>query len=253
MSSLPPLTLNYSNQLASITFNRPEKRNAFSSDMLRLLSDALDELEQKNDHSVLVLRGSNGHFCSGWDFNEFEEMTEKGLEHLENTFLEHLSILNRLEAHSKLVISIVEGSVMGFGFSLMARSDITLCASNSHFAFPELDIGIVPSIVMIDVHRFVNPKTALEWVTSGRQISAEEVAQVGLVSKLIPPSSSFNEVVDTTIKEIAKKSPEAISITKSTFHKFGSLSPSEIEKLASQVAADSLCNPIMLKSAKAIK
>ncbi len=245
--------LNYSNNLASITFNRPEKRNAFSSDMLRQLSDALDELEHRNDHSVLVLRGSNSHFCSGWDFNEFEKMRSKGQKSLQNEFHEHLGILNKLERHSKLVVALIEGSVAGFGFSLAARCDITLGASDCLFALPEIKLGIVPAIVMIDLHRLVTPKIAMDWLASGRVISPEEALHHGLLSRIIPPNVSFEEAIENTLKEFSEKSPLVIEKIKSTLHEFASCSQFETEKLASKVAADSIFDSTAAEGLAAFK
>ncbi len=249
----PLIKLNFSDRLATITFNQPQKRNAFSSDMMKQFDEAIDTVSKKNNCNVLVLRGADGNFCSGWDFDEFEKMRSEGQKSLQNEFHKHLEILDKLERHSKLVVALIEGSVAGFGFSLAARCDITLGASDCHFSLPEIRLGIVPAIVMIDLHTLVTPKIALDWLASGRVISPEEALHHGLLSRIIPPNVSFEEAIENTLKEFSEKSPLVVEKIKSTLHDFASCSPIETEKLASEVAADSIFNSTAAEGLAAFK
>lgn len=162
------LDLEIRDGVANITLNRAKQRNAFTSAMIEALDTMLDKIDADKNCRVIVLRGKGGHFCSGWDFNDIHAMRSRGDDALQQQFKTNLEVLNKLENHSRVTISLVEGAVMGFGFSLVARSDIVLAPESCVTALPEIALGIVPAIVMVDAQRVLPQKTALEWVLSGR-------------------------------------------------------------------------------------
>ena len=210
------LKLSVAQGIASIRFDRPEQRNAFNSNMITALGEALDQLADTPDCRLIVLRGSGGHFCAGWDFHELTRMQAQGEGALRDQFAANLAVLDELERHPKVVICLLEGSAMGFGFSLVARSDVVLATDSCQLALPEIALGIVPAIVMLDVQQAVTPKFAVDWLLSGRRLGAEEALRAGLVSRVFP-AGEFDTAVEAALQQIVGYSPTVLSQTKALF------------------------------------
>jgi enoyl-CoA hydratase/carnithine racemase len=225
--------------VANITFNRVKQRNAFTSTMIEALDMALDQIDADENCRVIVLRGKGGHFCSGWDFNDIHAMRSQGDDALQQQFKTNLDVLNKLENHSRVTISLVEGAVMGFGFSLVARSDIALAPESCRTALPEIALGIVPAIVMVDAQRVLPQKIALEWLLSGRTIDAQEALRAGFFTR-VTAAADFEEVAKTSVQQIAAYSPATLARTKKLFRQLIPLSSEQAELVAIDTAIDAL-------------
>lgn len=236
------LLLERTGGVTTLRFNRPRQRNAFTSGMTTALGEALESLAGDSDCRVIVLRGVAGHFCSGWDFNELDAMRSSGDVALANQFSENLKVLDRLEHHPKVTVSLVEGSTMGFGFSLAARSDLVLATDTSRFALPEISLGIVPAIVMADVQRYISPKFALDWLLSGREIDAEEARRAAFLSRVFP-STEFEHSTQLMITQIAGYSASVLTQTKKLFRQLRNLPASTAEQVAIDAAIEALNAP----------
>ena len=240
--SEPTLEIDVHDGLAHIRFNRPRQRNACTSDMMAALDDALDSLAEDSNCRVIVIRGNGGHFCAGWDFNELSKLRGQGKQALKDQFAANLGLLEKIERHPKIVVSVVEGSVMGFGFSLVVRSDIALAADSCRFALPEIALGIVPAIVMTDVRRTVPPKFALDWLLSGRTLDPGEALQAGLVSRVFP-QAEFEQGVGSDLERIAGYSASVLGHAKQLHRQLGDLPGSEGEQLTIDAAIEALNSP----------
>jgi enoyl-CoA hydratase/carnithine racemase len=233
------LILEIRDGVANITLNRVKQRNAFTSTMIEALDSSLDKIDADKSCSVIVLRGKGGHFCSGWDFNDIHAMRSRGDDALQQRFKTNLEVLNKLENHSRVTISLVEGAVMGFGFSLVARSDIVLAAESCVTALPEIALGIVPAIVMVDAQRVLPQKTALEWLLSGRTIDSQEALQAGFFTR-VTADADFEEVARASVQQIAAHSPATLARTKKLFRRLIPLSSEQAEQVAIDTAIDAL-------------
>ena len=233
------LDLEICDGVASITFNRAKQRNAFTSTMIETLDVALEKIDADNSSRVIVLRGKGGNFCSGWDFNDIHAMRSRGEDVLRQQFKTNLEVLNKLENHSRVTISLVEGAVMGFGFSLVARSDIALAPTSCVTALPEIALGIVPAIVMVDAQRVLQKKTALEWLLSGRTIDSQEALQAGFLTR-VTADAEFEDVAGSSVRQIATYSPATLARTKKLFRQLIPLASEQAEQVAIDTAIDAL-------------
>ncbi|MDG2289094.1 MAG: enoyl-CoA hydratase/isomerase family protein [Woeseiaceae bacterium] len=233
------LNLEIRDGVANITLNRAKQRNAFTSTMIEALDTALNKIDADKDCRVIVLRGKGGHFCSGWDFHDIHAMCSRGGDALQQQFKTNLEVLNKLENHSRVTISLVEGAVMGFGFSLVARSDIVLAPESCVTALPEIALGIVPAIVMVDAQRVLPQKIALEWLLSGRTIASQEALQAGFFTRVIA-DADFEDAARVSVRQIAEYSPATLARTKELFRQLIPLSSEQAEQVAIDTAIDAL-------------
>ena len=212
------LTLAFDGAIATLTLNRPDKRNAISYELIEELHHALHELQKSGAHIVIVT-GAGSAFCSGMDLQILREVT-----HL--TEEENLADSGRM-AHMfrtlydfpKVTIAAVNGPALAGGCGLATLCDLTLASANARFGYTEVRIGFVPAIVSTFLLRQVGEKQARDLLLTGRIISAEEAFRLGLVNEVVAPErlmSRARELAET----LAANSPASLVATKRLLHKY---------------------------------
>ncbi len=178
-------------------------------------------------------------------------MRGEGDDVLQRQFAANLAVLEALEGHPKVTVSLVEGSAMGFGFSLVGRCDLVLASDSSRFALPEISLGIVPAIVMTDVQRSVPAKFALDWLLTGREIDAATALQAAFVSQVFP-AADFESSAREIVSRIAGYSPAALLRTKALFRTLSDLDTGEAADVAINAAIEALNSPAALEGIAAL-
>lgn len=182
--------LEKSGDTASLTLNRPEKGNAVDSELMTALIERLTEAAADKTLRLLVIEGRGDHFCSG---------REPDVPKPENAaqFAEALGRIVRvnklLQSFPGISLAVVRGKAFGFGCGLAVQSDVTLAAEDAKFAFPEINAGFPPTIVMSYLSRWIHRKKALELVMTGDAISAPEAERQGLVNRVVPADQLAGE------------------------------------------------------------
>src|SRR5216684_1695370 len=140
------LDLRYDNGIATITLNRPEKRNALSFELLDELMNALGEADT-SDALVVILTGAGKAFCAGMDLDELKSVIGKS--HAENVedSRRMARIFRRLYDFPKPTIAAVNGAAIAGGTGVATMCDFTLAVPDAKFGYTEVRIGFVPAIV----------------------------------------------------------------------------------------------------------
>jgi methylglutaconyl-CoA hydratase len=208
-------------EIARITLNRPEKRNAINDRLLGELSDSL-KLAGLNKGVRVVLIGAAGKdFCTGMDIATLQE-TAAGdvLENMESA--QRLAALFRaLRSHPQPVIAAVRGRAFGGGCGLATACDVVLAAESAQFGYPEVNIGFVPAIVMVLLRRSVGEKRAFDLLT-GEPIHAAEALQIGMVTDVYT-DSEFEAKVEAYALALAEKSASAVTLAKRLLYQIDNL------------------------------
>jgi methylglutaconyl-CoA hydratase len=171
--------------LATITLNRPEKRNALSTEMIEELLAALDEVERAAAR-VVILTGAGKAFCSGMDLGALKAISSQSPEqHLEDSRRVAL-MFRRLYGFPKPLIAAVNGPAIAGGCGIAAVCDFTLAVPEAKFGFTEVCIGFIPAIVSVFLIRQIGEKRARDLLLSGRILDAAEAHQIGLVTEVVP-------------------------------------------------------------------
>jgi len=206
------LTLAHNGPVATLTLNRPEKRNAISHELIEELHHALHEVQKTPSH-ILILTGSGTAFCSGMDLEILREVT-----HL--TEEENLADSGRM-AHMfralydfpKVTIAAVNGPALAGGCGLATLCDFTLASSEAKFGYTEVRIGFVPAIVSAFLLRQVGEKQARDLLLTGRIIGADEALRLGLVNAVVPPEQLMTSAQELAAT-LAANSPASLLATK---------------------------------------
>ena len=197
-------------EVATITLNRPEIRNAFNEVMIQEITTSYREIEKENNVRVIVLKGEGKSFCAGADLNWMRGVAKYSFEqNYEESFRLSQCFYTIYTSH-KPTIAIIHGAAIGGANGLLAACDIALCDSDTIFSLSEVKIGIVPACISPYVIKRVGEYGARELMLTGRRISGREAEQYSLVNKSLPGTELFEYVKDM-ISLLKSGGPKAIA------------------------------------------
>ncbi|MBD9663227.1 MULTISPECIES: enoyl-CoA hydratase-related protein [unclassified Variovorax] len=209
------LDFDVSQGIATITLNRPDKRNAFDTPMLRAWAAALEESQARDDVRAIVLTGAGQAFCSGGDVGGMKDRSEDTPLDRKNSLTDRVHrIPLTMLAMDKPVLVAVNGAATGAGMDMALMGDIRIAAASARFAESYVKIGIVPG----DggawfLPRIVGMSRALELLWTGRFVDAQEALRLGIVSEVVPDESLMDHTLALALR-IAAGPPIAIRMIK---------------------------------------
>jgi methylglutaconyl-CoA hydratase len=223
MSQYTEIIYELKNNVAFITLNRPEKRNALNDRIISELRDAMLEAEACDQTRVVILRGAGKDFCAGADLSQLEKSAQASV--LEN--LEGASCMAELfltmRGLKKPVIAAVHGRALAGGAGLASACDLVIASRSAQFCYTEVRIGFVPAIVMSIARRNLGEKRAFEILATGKTFSAEEAAEIGFINRVYD-DADFESEVEKYAAEISQLSGSALMLTKRLLYQIDSLS-----------------------------
>lgn len=200
--------------IGTITLNRPEQLNTFTSQMASELFHALQELDNNAQVRVVLIKSEGKAFCAGIDVKELEGKTaleyKAWIEHMEQP----LVCISRM---TKPVIAQVQGVAAANGMGLAVSADLTIAADNTKFGLTAINVGLNCVGPVIPVSRMVGRKKALELLLFGDLIKATEAKELGLINRIVPKEDLAEEAYEWAVT-LAKKSPLAVQIAKKAFY-----------------------------------
>jgi enoyl-CoA hydratase/carnithine racemase len=197
-------------RVGSIVFNNPEKRNAVSLEMWDMTAQALKEFAADPDVRVVVLSGAGGKaFISGADISKFES-ERASQEAVANYTAVQDRLYETIRNFDKPLIAKIQGYCMGGGAGLAVACDLRICSDNSKFGIPAAKLGVGYSYNAIArLVSLVGPAFAREIFLTGRQFSAQEAYEMGLVNRVVP-ETDLDAYVDAYAADIGANAPLTI-------------------------------------------
>ena len=204
--------LDVRDSIADIVLNRPHRRNAIDGDMRERLADVMRQVDADRSVRAVILRGAQGHFCSGGDIGSIQNDTDAASKRRRLiTAQQTVSTLVQLECP---VIAVVEGVAFGAGLGLAATADFILAASDARFCASFQRIGLVPDFgLFYTLPRLVGMQRAKELLFSAREVGATEAMQIGLALE-VHPAEALVARARAMATAFAGASPTAISLSK---------------------------------------
>lgn len=194
----------------TITFNRPDKKNALTIAMYQELLELLDEASQSDSIRVVVLKGAGGNLTSGNDLGDFQEVIEEENEEA----LAAYHFVKELALFDKLIVTQVEGHAVGVGATMLLHSDYVVAAEDSQIRFPFVDLGVVPeagSSLLLPM--MAGYQKAAEIIFTADTIGPEKAYEIGFVNEVVPPDE-LESSVRAISRRLAKKPPGSVQETK---------------------------------------
>jgi methylglutaconyl-CoA hydratase len=180
------LILDVSGAVATITLNRPDKRNAMSAAMIAELQTALDEIE-KSHVRVAILTGAGKAFCSGMDLEMLAAIAQQSPAENQEDSRRLAKLFRRIWSFPRPLIAAVNGAALAGGCGIATLCDFTLAVPEAKFGYTEVKIGFLPALVSVFLIRQIGEKRTRDLLLTGRIIEAAEAKEMGLINEIVAP------------------------------------------------------------------
>ena len=200
--------------IATLTLNRPEKRNALDDLTITELKTLFAQADEDENVRVIVLTGAGNDFCAGADLSQLEKIAANASR--DENYADAMKLgelLVQMRTMAKPVIAVVRGNALAGGAGLATACDLIVAEESAVFGYPEVKLGFVPAMVMALLLRTIGEKQAFELAAFGNTITAAQAAHIGLVNRVVP-SNSFESDVAQFTTELAKRSASAVQLVK---------------------------------------
>jgi enoyl-CoA hydratase/carnithine racemase len=229
-----------SDRVATVTLNRPEKMNTFTSRMGAELLDVLDRIDADDEVRAVVFTGEGRAFCAGADLGSGGGTFDEGGGEKAPTIETHRDggglVTLRLYDSKKPVIAAINGAAVGVGITMTLAMDVRIGVPGSKVGFVFARRGIVPEAASSwFLTRAVGIQKALEWAFSGRVFRSEEALEAGLFSQLVPADELLPTAYALAAEIAEHTAPVSVALTRQMFWKMlGASSPHEAHRLDSK-------------------
>jgi methylglutaconyl-CoA hydratase len=180
------LVLECRDSVATITLNRPDKRNAVTAAMIAELQTALDAIEKNHAARVVILTGAGTCFSAGMDLEMLAAIAKQSPTENQEDSRRIAKMLRRIWSFPRPMIAAVNGAAYAGGCGIATLCDFTLAAPEAKFGYTEVKIGFLPAIVSVFLTRQIGEKRSRDLLLTGRIITAQEAKEYGLVTEVVP-------------------------------------------------------------------
>jgi enoyl-CoA hydratase/carnithine racemase len=209
-------------RIATLTFNRPEKRNPLNEDIVLELESLLHQVRDDKDVRVVIFTGTGNTFSAGADLSQVTGVTDP--QERQRIFASLGKrrarligrVLHELVHLEPVTIAAINGYAIGGGWSLALGCDLRIAVVEAEFWFPEVDLGVPlspPSTALLAAH--VGPALAKEIILSCRRFTAAELLPLGLVNRVVKKEELL-PCVHELAHTLADKNPNAVMVSKAT-------------------------------------
>src|SRR6185503_2083379 len=215
MSESNTFTVSIENAVATVTLNRPAKRNAMSPTLHLEMAEALEKLRYEKTSRVVVLTGAGESFCAGMDLKQFFVELKDNPPEFDRIFRIATEWRSRtLRYYPKPTIAMVNGYCFGGAFSIVEGCDLAFAAKEATFGLSEINFKHYPGgSVSKSLANLLRPRDALYYGMTGRTFKGDRAAEIGFVNAAYPLADLKKEVM-AVAAEIASKDPDALQACK---------------------------------------
>ena len=208
------LCLGLENNIAVVTLNRPQRRNALSLELMRELISCLGDIGARRDIRAVILAAAGKVFSSGHDLSE---MVGRDINEYRRLFDVCSELMMKIQSIPQPVIAEVQGIATAAGCQLVATCDLAIAAEEAAFATPGVKIGLFCTTPMVALSRAVGRKRALEMLFTGEMVDARTAAEWGLVNRVVPAAELQAETRRLAAR-IAESSDLVVALGKQAYY-----------------------------------
>jgi enoyl-CoA hydratase len=202
--------------VAVVTLDRPDKLNAINIAMRETIFQAVDDLREREDLKVLLIRAEGRYFTAGIDIIEHHEVTPKNrtMQRFRRDYRRNIhQFIDEMESVEKPVVMAIQGPCLGLGLEMSGAVDFRLASENASFGLPEVEIGtIAGSGGTSRITRLCGVGWA-KWLGMGERMNADEARIAGLVQK-VWPMDKFEEEVWAFCQRLANRPSDVLGVVK---------------------------------------
>ena len=220
MSDIPvceTLLPTQSGAVLTILFNRPDRRNALTHQMMVELTSVLQWIAAQESVRVVVLRGAGGNFSAGGDLDAMHSLPPKptsGDDPLVPAYREMGHALTLLDSLPQAVIAGIEGAAVGGGLGMACCADYVVSVADAKFGMPEAKWGFIPSQILPFVVGRIGQGAARAMVITGRIARGEEAFRLGIAHELANDTGDLQAKLDRAVADALLSAPHALATAK---------------------------------------
>lgn len=199
--------------VATLTLNRPQRRNAFDTRLVSSLTEAIHRLSADPDVRVILLTGAGENFCAGGDIDWMRSAATAPTDENERDAIALATMFGALAKSSKPTLAVVQGAAFGGGVGLAVCCDIAIAAKSAKFCLSEVRLGLIPAVVGPYVVKAIGARRARALILSAEIVSAEQAFHIGLVHEIVA-DGGLSAARDRLIEALLLGAPGAQSEAK---------------------------------------
>ena len=218
MTTYETLVCTKKDDTLTVMLNRPDVHNAMNETLMRELTACFKDLARDSSVRTVILTGSGRSFCAGADLTWMKQMIHFSKEENRRDSRLLLEMYETIHSCPKPLIGRVNGAAFGGGIGLLAVCDITVAPPETVFAFSEVKLGIIPSVISTFVAPRMSPAAMRRLFITGERFDAAVAHEVGLID-LVVPAERLDTVVDACVEQVGSSGPVAVSEVKQLLYK----------------------------------
>jgi len=222
---------------ATVTLNRPDKKNAFDSELIGALRETFETLRDQETLRVVFVRGAGGTFSAGADLEWMHDAVEHTEDDNRDDAMQMAIMLKHLYDIPALTVALVEGGGFGGGAGLAASCDMAIAVQNARFAFSEVKLGLIAATISPYVIAAIGARRARRLFSSGEVFDAEQARAFGLIDEVVADAEALAAAKARITKSQLLCSPGAVA---------------ESKRLVGEVAGREINHSLMVHTAKRI-
>ncbi len=214
------------NDIATVALNRPEVHNAMNERLIKELTTCFKEIANDEKTKIIMLTGKGESFCAGADLNWMKSMVMYSKEENIRDSRLLVDMYDAIYNCPKPVIGKINGHAFGGGVGLIAVCDINIATVGSKFAFSEVKLGIIPSVISTYVVRRIGLSNMKRLFITGERFNSQYAKEIGLID-FVTEKDDFNSTVERYVDQLKSSSPKAIKEIKNLVNNYKKM---DIEK-----------------------
>ncbi|MFZ5719451.1 MAG: enoyl-CoA hydratase-related protein [Pseudomonadota bacterium] len=199
---------------ATVTMNRPARRNAFDADLISALEEAFRTLQGAEGVRVVFVRGAGGTFSAGADLEWMRAAADKTEADNRADAFQMAKMLKALRDLPSLTVALIEGGAFGGGAGLAAACDLAVATTDAKFSFSEVRLGLIPATISPYVIEAIGPRMARALFATGRVFDAAYAERIGLITETVADSAALSAAAQRVAREIMACAPGAVEASK---------------------------------------
>ncbi|MBR0880513.1 enoyl-CoA hydratase/carnithine racemase [Bradyrhizobium japonicum] len=204
-----PVLYSRSGDIAILTLNEPQRRNALSRASVAMLFELIERSHAEKARAIVI--AANGPvFCAGANIDDLKAGWMSGTPDPTDPAL----LFRALAEETRPTIAALQGGALGGGFELTLSCDLVVMGTESYVALPELGHGVIPNTALARLHRVVGARRATELVLTRRRLSAAQAVDWGLANRLVPTADVLSSAIDLALGIVQSAPPGAIAAAK---------------------------------------
>lgn len=240
-------------QVAVITFNRPEVLNVFRRAMFQRMLELCDTIANDNNVRAVLLTGAGRAFSAGIDLDEVSRLFDGSMtmDEARAELNEMQELTRRMVNLPKPIVAAINGIAIGAGAEIAIASDIRMASQTASFAFAEVQRGIFETNgVMHRLPRLIGMGRATQVLLTGEKISAQSALEMGLVTKVVPSEILFQEAMETA-RMLVANAPISVRLVKQVLQQSYDLDLESVMRLETEGTLECLASEDLQEGVRA--